>query len=83
VTLTLYIRRGCHLCDDMKFTLDELAPDYAFSLQVVDIDTDPELQQRYNVLVPVLCHDQLEICHHFLDLEQLKKVLNRRQIART
>ena len=33
----------------------------------VDIDRDPELIQRYDALVPVLCYEDTEICHYFFD----------------
>jgi len=33
----------------------------------VDIDRDVELIRRYDILVPVLCMGETEICHHFFD----------------
>ena len=46
--------------------------------QEIDIDRDVELIRQYNVLVPVLCYGEQEICHHFFDekalLVALKKV---------
>lgn len=65
--LILYARSYCHLCEDM---LQALAPHQArhgFTLEVVDIDRDPQLQARYNEKVPVLSDGEQELCHYFLD----------------
>jgi thioredoxin reductase (NADPH) len=38
-----------------------------FCLEVVDIDTDPELKGRLAVRIPVLMDGPNEICHYRLD----------------
>ncbi len=47
--------------------------------QEIDIDRDIDLIRRYDVLVPVLCFGEQEICHHFFDEEALLAALNRNQ----
>ena len=75
VQLTLYIREGCHLCDDMEQALHEYAVELDFETRRVPIDNNPEFEQAYGTRVPVLvCGDQ-EICHYFLDMQALKRVL--------
>jgi len=69
--LTLYGREYCHLCHDMVAALDALRPDYAFTLEVIDVDDDMALEQRYGHLVPVLVGNDEEICHYRLDLAAL------------
>lgn len=78
MTLDLYIRQGCHLCDEMFHVLSEFRNDYNFEIRLIDIDNDVDgsLQERYNALVPVLCHKDVEICHHFFDLQALERVMN-------
>ena len=51
--LTLYSRFHCHLCQDMLALLQERQADFGFQLEVVDIDSDPELVKRYGEKVPV------------------------------
>lgn len=46
-----------------------------FELTLVDIDSDLELVEKYNELVPVLTGDAGEICHYFLDLIALRRYL--------
>ena len=65
--LTVYSREYCHLCHDMVAALDALRPLYAFSLEVIDVDDDAVLEQRYGHLVPVLVGNGEEICHYHLD----------------
>ncbi len=65
-TLTVYSRRGCHLCEDLLGELEPLLRQRA-RLSVVDVDTDASLRERYGVLVPVVCADEQELCHYHLD----------------
>ena len=75
--LTLYSRYGCHLCEDMIEQLNELMPDHAFELDVIDIDDDPDLVSRFNDLVPVLMREEHEICRYFLDQKTLLDTLDK------
>lgn len=52
-TLTLYHRNGCHLCEQMLAELHSL---YGtdFPVELVDVDSDPNLRSRYGGQVPVL-----------------------------
>lgn len=65
--LTLYVRRGCHLCSDMAQALERLRGVHGFSVTEVDIDDDPELVERYDTRVPVLAAGATEICYYFLE----------------
>lgn len=59
----------------MVAALTRLRPKHGFSLEVVDVDADPVLEARYDLLVPVLTLDGNEICHYFLDPEKLAAAL--------
>lgn len=74
-TLTLYSRRGCHLCEDMEALLGEFSEIYPFTVNILDIDLDSALHEQFNTLVPALYLGDQEICHYFLDLEALKTAL--------
>ncbi len=43
----------------------------------IDIDRDVELIRQYDVLVPVLCFGEQEICHHFFDEKALLVALKK------
>lgn len=46
----LYTRPGCHLCDGVVLMLQAMNVAY----RPVNIDEDPELEQRYGLSIPVL-----------------------------
>lgn len=66
-TLTVYLRTGCHLCEDMLMQLEELQAAQDFVLNRVDINDNSELEASYGTKVPVLVADGQEICHYYLD----------------
>ncbi|UGQ44589.1 glutaredoxin family protein [Massilia endophytica] len=75
---TLYSRSYCHLCQDMLDALNALqTPEKPFTVQVIDVDEDPKLVERFDELVPVLFAslDQPEICHYFLDENKVRAIL--------
>ena len=75
VELTLISRSYCHLCHDMEVALEPLLAEFGAVLKVVDVDADPLLEARYDELVPVLLHADLELCHYFLDVPKTREYL--------
>ena len=69
--LTLYFREYCSLCHQMLAELQPWQDRYGFALDIVDVDADPELEARFNELVPVLMDGEQEICHWHLDIPAL------------
>ncbi|ALG66679.1 glutaredoxin family protein [Beggiatoa leptomitoformis] len=70
--LTVYTRAGCHLCTDMQRELVVLQQRYPFTIELIDIDNDVTLKQRYNTRVPVLAVGETELCYYFLEEESLE-----------
>ncbi len=70
--LTVYSRRGCPACEDMIAELEFASFSQTLPLIVVDVDSDPELAQKYGWHVPVLMLNDQEVCRHSLDLEKLR-----------
>jgi len=75
--LVVYGRNECHLCQQMIMGLQQRKTQIAFDFEVIDIDNDPILTARYNDKIPILIAlpDQIEICHHFLNLQALDDYL--------
>ena len=73
--LTLYSRAWCHLCEQMLDALRPLADAFGATVEVVDVDGDPELVARYDELVPVLVCNGVELCHYRLDSERVRGAL--------
>ncbi|HEY0722270.1 MAG TPA: glutaredoxin family protein [Gammaproteobacteria bacterium] len=71
-TLTLYFRSYCSLCEEMWRALEMQRARLGFELVVVDVDSDPVLEQSYGALVPVVCGpDGKELFHYFIDTNTL------------
>ena len=63
-------RRDCQLCDEMLEELAALGRRLPLPpLEVVDVDSDPQLKRRYGLEVPVLLLDGTVVCRHRLDLK--------------
>ena len=73
--LTLYGRSYCHLCDEMLAALATLRGEFGFAVDVVDVDSDAALEQRFGTLVPVLMHAGTELCHYHLDAGKVRAYL--------
>lgn len=54
LTVTLYTKKDCHLCDQAKADLESLKDKYPHRLAVVDIETDPALKSAYGDKIPVI-----------------------------
>lgn len=53
-----------------------LARNFGATVEVLDVDTNCDLQERYDLLVPVLLHGDRELCHYFLDVDLVGKYLS-------
>jgi len=76
--VTLYTRRGCHLCDEAKQAIDSARRRRAFDYEEFDIDSDPELRRLYNEEVPVIAIDGRKAFKYRLTAEELMKKLEAR-----
>jgi glutaredoxin len=54
LTVTLYTKDGCGLCDEVKAKLAELAKVSPHDLREVDITKDADLFARYRFSIPVV-----------------------------
>ena len=76
--VTLYTRRGCHLCDEAKQAIDSARRRRAFDYEEFDIDSDPELRRLYKEEVPVIAIDGRKAFKYRLTAEELMKKLEAR-----
>ena len=75
MSLTMYSRLGCHLCEDMQQLLPTYLDDAGLSFTVIYIDDNDVLEEQYGTLVPVLKAAEREICHYFLDVKALQQYI--------
>ncbi|CAB4962770.1 unannotated protein [freshwater metagenome] len=51
--ITFYSRVGCHLCEDARAVVVRVCADLGESFVEVDVDSDPDLEDRFGEEVPV------------------------------
>ena len=69
--VVLYSRKGCHLCD----VAADLLRRHGLEFELIDVDADPELRQRYNECVPVVVIDGKERFRGRVDELLLRRLL--------
>jgi glutaredoxin len=74
VTLVLYGRAGCHLCDDARAVLERVGQPF----EEVDIEADDALLARYVERIPVVALDGAELYDFFVDESDLRARLDAR-----
>jgi hypothetical protein len=75
MSLTLYVREGCHLCEQFLLDLSlDLGPRFD-RLAVVDVDADPALAARYALRVPVLEAAGAVVCEGAYDRTRVRQSL--------
>jgi glutaredoxin len=52
--VTVYSRHGCHLCENAVNTLEGMREELAFTIEVIYVDGNPELEKLYGHEVPVI-----------------------------
>jgi glutaredoxin len=72
-TVTIYTRARCGLCSQAEQLAQLEAKGH--TLQLIDIDADPDLQREYNIRVPVTMVDGAEIAEGGLAPGLLKRAL--------
>ena len=73
-TLTLYSRPDCHLCELLTEQLLPLVADRV-RIEVIDIGTDPGLERRYGLRIPVLAAGDTELSGYPLDRQRVERYL--------
>lgn len=52
--LTLYMKPGCHLCENTAQMLRDLSGEFSFTFHEVNILEDPKLYEEYCEIIPVV-----------------------------
>ncbi len=79
--LTIYSRPGCHLCDEMKAVVERVAGSATppATIDVIDISSDPDLESRYGLEIPVLMVNGTKAAKYRVSEEDLARMLGARQ----
>lgn len=78
--LTLYTRRDCCLCEEMKEIVREVAEEFpqdAIDVKELDVDSAPDLQEKYGNEVPVLFINGRKAFKYRVTVRELRKRLQK------
>ncbi len=77
--VTLYTRPECSLCEEMKKALAEVAREFPFKLEEVDVSQSPDLEGRFGFEVPVLFLNGRKAAKYRITARELRKKLKQQQ----
>ena len=72
-TVTLFTRKGCHLCEKAKEVIEELQKRIDFTYEECDIETKDEWTENYGLMIPVVLINGKEIQYGQIDGSTLSK----------
>ncbi len=75
ITVVLYGRADCHLCDDARVVLERVRADVPFDLVERDIERDEALHRRYLERIPVVEVAGEEAFEFFVEEAELRRRL--------
>ena len=78
--VTMYMREGCHLCEEAKAAMAPVLAALGTRLLEVDIDDDPALHARYTNDVPVIFIGSRFFAQHRIDAARLRRHLENTKI---
>lgn len=69
-----YTKSGCHLCDEARELLEEIASrGVEYDLTERDIRSDEALFERYRYRIPVIVIDQAEVLEGRIELAEVEQ----------
>lgn len=79
--ILLYTRKDCCLCEEMKEVIRKVAGEkISFEMKEIDVDTAPDLQEKYGSEVPVLFINGRKAFKYRVTARELKKRLKKEAI---
>ena len=73
--VVVFSRPGCHLCDEAKLAIEAAQCRDKYTLEEINIESDPDLLRRYQYDIPVITINGLEAFRHRLTSEAFRERL--------
>ncbi len=71
----IYSRPGCHLCDEAKQVISTSGVAEEYTLEEINIESDPALLRRYRYDIPVIMINGVEAFRHRVTAHEFKKTI--------
>jgi glutaredoxin len=76
--VTFYTKAGCHLCEEARDMLDDIAALTPYELTEIDIRKDPAIFEKYRYRIPVIIIDQEIILEGRIEFRDLARAFHLR-----
>ncbi len=73
--VVVYSRKGCHLCEIVKESMNKLQRRGGFSWQEIDVDSSEELRHKFSDEVPVVFIDGRKAFKYRMDEREFLRKL--------
>jgi glutaredoxin len=70
--VVIYSRPGCHLCEEAKEVIEAFVCREEYTLEEINIESDPELLRRYRYDIPVITINGKEAFRHRLTADEFR-----------
>src|SRR5215471_178509 len=79
--VAFYTKAGCHLCEDARELLEEIAEDIAYTLTEIDIRSDLAVFEMYRYRIPVIIINEETVLEGRIEAEELARAFRQREDA--
>jgi glutaredoxin len=77
ITIEVMTKKDCSLCDEAKEIIEQVIAEIPAELKMTDIESDPELFERYQEKIPVVLINGEEIFAYKVHPITLRKKLDK------
>jgi glutaredoxin len=74
-SVVVYSRPGCHLCEEAKEAIAAAQCADEYTLDEINIESDPDLLKRYRYDIPVIFINGVEAFRHRLTTDEFRRKL--------
>jgi len=74
--VTFYTKAGCHLCEEARDMLDDIAAQTTFALTEIDIRSDTALFEQYRYRIPVIIIEDDTILEGRIEYRELARAFH-------
>jgi hypothetical protein len=77
IAIAIYSRPGCHLCEEMKAVVEKVVrrEHASATIDEIDISTDPALESRYGLEIPVLIVEGRKVAKYRVTEDEVTRML--------
>jgi glutaredoxin len=79
IAVIFYTKAGCHLCEDARELLEEIAQDTIYTLTEIDIRRDPAVFELYRYRIPVIVINEKTLLEGRIEAEELALAFQQRE----